>query len=476
MQISNTSLKLKPQFKLKGIYKSLLICFSITALAFFGCSPKLSHITPPIGVIKEFSNSGNGILEDKWWTAFNDEQLNILIDSALQSNLNLAATWQQFLSAKAVVAREASNKWPQIEASAQSAINLPEPDFVGGENTQLGLSANYEIDLWGRIGTAVQAEKLRADASLYDYRTAAISLSAEIASTWYQLIAAKKQLQITRDQIATNEDIIKLIRSRFVGGQIRAVDILRQAQLLESTKEQEIIFETNVALLENQLAVLIGKQPQSSIVFKTTQLPVLPALPATGMPLELIRRRPDIQQSYAQLLATDRDMASAVRSKYPRLSVSGRGQLRSNSFKNLFDNWAYTLAGNILAPLFYGGQLSAEVNRTKALKQQRLLEYGQITLEAFQEVENGLVQDVMQKQRVENIARQLQLAEKSNRQLRIEFLNGFSPYLDVLIGLDAEQQLRRDYIQAQRQRIQIRIGLYRALAGSFETEREFSNQ
>lgn len=476
MQNSNTSFKLKSIHKLKGVHKSLLICFSLTVLTFFGCSPKFSKIAPPIGELKEFPYSGSSVLEDKWWTAFNDDQLNILIDSALQSNLNLAATWQQFMSAKATVAREVSNKWPQIEATAQSAINLPEPDFVGGENTQLGLSANYEIDLWGRIGNAVQAEKLRADASLYDYRTAAISLTAEIASTWYQLIAAKKQLKITRDQIATNEDIIKLIRSRFVGGQIRAVDILRQAQLLESTKEQEIIFETNVALLENQLTVLLGKQPQSNIVFKTTQLPDLPALPATGMPLELIRRRPDIQQSYALLLAADKDMASAVRSKFPRLSVSGRGQLRSNSFKNLFDNWAYTLAGNLLAPLLYGGQLSAEVDRTQAIKQQRLLQFGQITLEAFQEVENGLVQDLMQKQRVENIGRQLQLAEKSNRQLRIEFLNGFSPYLDVLIGLDAEQQLRRDYIQAQRQLIQIRIALYRALAGSFETERELDNQ
>jgi outer membrane protein TolC len=169
-------------------------------------------------------------------------------------------------------------------------------------------------------------------------------------------------------------------------------------------------------------------------------------------------------------------MASAVGNKYPRISVSGRGQLRSNSFQNLFDNWAYTLAGNILAPLFYGGQLSAEVNRTQAIKQQRLLEYGQTTLVAFQEVENGMIQDLMQKQRVENIGRQLEYAQKSNRQLRVEFLNGFSPYLDVLIGLDAEQQLRRDYVLAQRQLIQIRIALYRALAGGFETLRELENQ
>ena len=476
MQTKSTFLRLKTQFKLIGIQKTFAFCFLILVLLFFGCSPKFSNVALPIDGLEEFSYSGSSVLEDKWWTAFNDEQLNILIDSALQSNMNLAATWQQFLAAKAIVAREGADKWPQIGASAQSAINLPEPDFVGGENTQLGLSANYELDLWGRIRTAVQAEKFRSEASLYDYRTAAISLSAEIATTWYQLIAAKKQLQITLDQISTNEDIIKLIRTRFVGGQIRAVDILRQAQLLESTKEQQIIFETNVALLENQLAVLLGKQPQSNVAFETKDLPTLPDLPEIGIPLELIRRRPDIQQSYAILLAADRDMASAVRSKYPRISVSARGQLRSNSFQNLFDNWAYTLAGNILAPLFYGGQLSAEVDRTQAVKQQRLLEYGQTTLEAFQEVENGLIQELKQKQRVENIARQLELAQKSNRQLRVEFLNGFSPYLDVLIGLDAEQQLRRDYVVSQRQLILIRIALYRALAGGFETEREIDNQ
>jgi NodT family efflux transporter outer membrane factor (OMF) lipoprotein len=413
------------------------------------CSPKFSNVALPIEEVQEFTYTGESVLEDKWWTAFEDETLNRMIDSALVSNFDLAATWQRFLMAEATVSREASNKWPQINASAQTARNFPEPDFVGCENTQLGKSANYEVDLWGRVRTAVQAEKFRAEASLFDYRAAAISLSAEIATTWYQLLAAKKQLRITENQIATNEDIIRLIRSRFVGGQIRAVDILRQAQLLESTKEQHLIFSTNVRLLENQLAVLLGKQPQQAIDYKVAYLPAIPEPPKSGLPLELIRRRPDIQQSYALLLAADRDMASAVRSKYPRLSLSTRGQLRSNNFDNLFDNWAYSLAGSLLVPLFYGGQLNAEVDRTEALKKQRLYEYGQTTLIAFQEVEGGLVQDQMQQQRLDNIERQLELVTKSNKQLRVEFLNGFSPYLDVLLGLDQEQQLRRDHVAEQ---------------------------
>jgi NodT family efflux transporter outer membrane factor (OMF) lipoprotein len=442
---------------------------------FAGCGPKIPTENPPLEVAEDFSISGEQVVPNQWWTVFEDEQLNNLIDSALQSNFDLAATWQQFLAAKATVSREAAIKWPRIDASAQTAENFPVNDFRGGENTQLGLSASYEVDLWGRIKTGVQAEKFRAEASLFDYRAASISISAEIASTWYQLLAAKQQLQITENQITTNENIIKLIRSRFVGGQIRAVDILRQAQLLESTKEQQIIFSTNVSVLENQLAVLLGRQPQDTIAFENLELPRLPELPETGLPLELVRRRPDLQQSYALLLAADRDMASAVRNKYPRISINTRGQLRANNFANLFDNWAYSIAGNLLAPLFYGGQLSAEVNRNEAVKQQRLFEYGQATLLAFQEVENGLVQDVMQKQRSENIKRQLELATKSNNQLRVEFLNGFSPYLDVLIGLGQEQQLRRDYVAAQLRQVQVRIGLYRALAGGFETGRTLEN-
>ncbi|QDO94391.1 TolC family protein [Formosa sediminum] len=440
-------------------------------IACFSCAPKFSEIPLPIEDVQSFSTTGEAALNDKWWLAFEDEQLNVLIDSAMQRNFDLAATWQQFVAAQATVAQAVSNKWPQIEARAQTAENFPLNDFTGGENTQVGLSAAYEIDIWGRIGTAVQAEKFNAQASLYDYRAAALSLSAEIATTWYQIIAAKKQLDLTAYQIKTNEDIISLMRSRFVGGQIRSVDLLRQAQLLESTREQHIIYQTNLQVLQHQLAVLLGKQPQGAYTFNTDHFPELPALPETGLSLELVRRRPDLQQSYAVLLSADRAMAAAVRNKYPRISIQIDGQLRSNNFANLFENWAYSLAGNILAPLFYGGQLQAEVDAAEAIKQQRLYEYGQATLVAFQEVEDGLTQDLMQLQRTENIKRQLALSQKSNAQLRIEFLNGYSPYLDILIGLNQEQQLRRDYIDAQLRQILMRINLYRALAGSFDTGR-----
>ena len=143
------NLLLQPICKRRFPSLLLLFLFFILLLIFSGCSPKFTNTTLPIEEVKEFSYNGGDVIEDKWWTVFEDENLNTLIDSALRSNFDLAATWQQFLAAKATVSREASIKWPQIQATAQTAENFPVNDFRGGENTQLGLSASYELDLVG---------------------------------------------------------------------------------------------------------------------------------------------------------------------------------------------------------------------------------------------------------------------------------------------------------------------------------------
>jgi NodT family efflux transporter outer membrane factor (OMF) lipoprotein len=452
------------------------IWLSLICLCTLSCSPKLENIEAPIEEAQEFSYTGTEVIPEKWWTSFDDPVLNKLIDSALSENLNLSATWQQFMAAQAIVRREKSFLWPDIEFTARSGISRPEPDFVGGENFQAGLVAGYEIDLWGRIRAGIQAEKFRAQASFYDYQAAAMTLSAEIGATWFQLLTLKKQLELTNRQIETNENIIRLFRARFTGGQIRAVDILRQQQLLESTRNQKIFYETQLALLKNQLAVLLGRPPQNQYKIPENGLPELPPLPQTGLPLELIRRRPDVKQAYHLVLASDREMAQAIRSKYPRLSFDLSAQSRANNYGNLFQNWAYTLAGNLVAPLLYGGRLRAEVDRTEALKNQQLYLYGQTVLDAFREVENALIQEQKQKERIEVLERRMQLVQKTNKQLRVEYLNGLTEYLDVLLSLDQEQQLQRDILEARQTLLEYRITLYRALAGGFETERTDSQE
>ena len=444
----------------------IIIFFSISS-----CTPRLAPQEAPIPEPDEFTVTGSVPVPDEWWTAFNDPTLNELVEAALQENLALAGDWEQFRAALAIVDRETSFLYPEISGVGGYSTVRPAQNSAGPDNFEAGLSASYELDLWGRIRAGVQAEEFRAEATLNDYQSAAMTLSAETSLTWYQLVTARKQLALVREQIATNEDIIKLIRARFTSGQIRAVDILRQEQLLESTRAEEIFYETQIELLENELAVLLGRPPQNDMQIEGDSLPALPPLPATGLPLELIRERPDVRQAYNLVLAADREMAVAIRSKYPRLSVDAGVLSVSGNVGNLFQNWAYSLAGNLVAPLFYGGRLEAEVDRTEALKNQRLFQYGQIVLVAFREVEDALFQELKQVEALEVLERRVELAQTTNRQLRLEFLNGITNYLDVLLSLDQQQQLERELLEARLEQVEIRIALYRALAGSFETER-----
>lgn len=439
------------------------------------CATKIEPLKAPIEEPIPFSQTGNDSIPEKWWIIFEDSVLNRLIDSALSENLNLRAVWQQFQAANAVVDRETSSLFPQIGAFAEGGTSSADRDFDREEDIILGLSASYEIDLWGRVRAGIKAEQFRAKASFYDYQAAAMSLSARIANTWYELLAARKQLELAKEQIQTNKNLVELIRARFVGGQIRAVDILRQEQLLESTRRQKIQYQINLGLLKNQLAILLGEPPQNPFSLPETQLPELPPLPETGLPFELVRRRPDVQRAYNFVLAADREMAQAIRSKYPRLSVDFIAETGLNSSASLFQDWAYSLVGNLVAPLFYGGRLGAEVNRTEAIKNQLLYEYGQTVLNAFREVEDALLLEKKQKQRIEVLKNQLELAQKTSKQLKREFLNGLSDYLDVLLSLEDQQRLQRELIAAEQRLLEIRIALYRALAGGFETERTDAN-
>ncbi|MEQ8471496.1 MAG: TolC family protein [Marinoscillum sp.] len=437
------------------------------------CSPELTPVELTYDSLEGFSRSGNVAMNSKWWRSFEDTDLNLLIDSALADNFSLAATWQQLRAAQASVTQARSGLFPQVDLNLRSGISRPKPDFVGGENTQLSLGASYEVDLWGRIRYAAHAEEYRKEATRFAYKTAAISLAGELAITWFRLKAANEQLGLLEQQISTNQKTLALIRIRFGSGQVRGVDILRQQQLIASSEEQKIILETDIATLKNQMAILLG-QPPTTIDLDSNSfvLPKLPPLPKTGVPLQLVNRRPDVQQTYYQLQASDREVAAAISAKYPRLNLSVAAAIRSNDINNLLQSQAVSLTGGLLAPLFYGGRLNAAVDEAKAIREQQISNYAQAVLVAFREVEDALVREQKQQERLVVIRERLDLTQRANSQLKTEYLNGSLQYLDVLTGLNQEQQLQQELVMAKLALLEIRISLYRALAGGFETERE----
>jgi NodT family efflux transporter outer membrane factor (OMF) lipoprotein len=436
------------------------------------CSPKTTSVSLPVETPGNFSESGTHNLPQNWWTVFNDDRLNELVDSALQSNFSLQTAWQRLQASQAVLDRESASLFPMLDASGSAEINNRQSEFQQSQRFRVGLYSEYELDLWGRIRANIDAQSFRAEASFTDYQAAAVSLSAEVARTYFQLIEARNQLELAKKQVETNEKVLQLLKVRFSSGQIRSVDILRQVQLVEATREQQIFAESRLQVLEHALAVLLGKAPQFNIQFVESNLPELPPIPETGVPAELIERRPDVKSSFNLLQAADRDLAAAISNKYPRLSISATVSTGAYDIQDLFTDWGRGIAGDLLAPLFRGNELRAEVDRAEAIKQQRLYEYGDAVLTAFREVEDALVQEKQQQKSIESLERQVELAEQTNEQLRSEYLNGMSNYLDVLTALDEQQQLRRDLLSSKLELIEYRIALYRALAGQIKTEHD----
>lgn len=444
----------------------------LALLSYSSCSPKTPPIALPLNNDQSFTTSGADLAPDRWWTTFQDPQLNALVDSTLANNFTLRSAWERVRASRAVLDRESSFLLPKVDASLSASQSFPIPDFVGGELVRLGVAADYEVDIWGRINAQVDAQEYRLQATQNDYRALAVSLSAEIARTWYQLQEARNQLALVTEQVATNERILGLLENRFGSGLVRGVDILRQRQLVESTRGQLIDIEANIGTLENQLQVLLGRPAQNGMSYTDAPLPELPPPPSTGVGTELVQRRPDVQGAFQQVQATDRDLAAAISSQYPRFSLGASGSLRSNNLQNILRDYAYSFSANIFAPIFYAGELKAEVNRTEAVRNQTLYDYGQVLLVAFREVEDALVQERQQRRTVQNLEQQLELLEQTSEQLRLQYFNGLSDYLNVLSALNQEQQLRRNLLTARRLLLEFRIGLYRALAGSFETPLE----
>jgi NodT family efflux transporter outer membrane factor (OMF) lipoprotein len=407
-------------------------------------------------------------MPDRWWTAFDDASMNVQIERSLDGNYTLAAAWERLRAAQALTRREASDLLPYLDGIGDAA-GLFRSDGPEESLFTLGLEASYEVDLWGRIGSRVEAERLRASATFADYQATALALSAEVARTWFALIEAHAQLALLNEQIQTNLTAQELQEARFALGQIRSPDVLRQRQLVESTREQAVVVRARIDVLEHRLAVLQGVAAQEKTYKVGTVLPSLPPLPSTGLPAELLNRRPDVRRDFLALQAADRDVASAVSAQFPRVNLSASVITAAESPENLFREWIAATTGQLLAPLFNGGRLRAEVARTNAIVRQRFAEYAQTVLIAYREVEDALAREQYQLDRIQLLDSQLKLARQNSAQLREQYLIREVDYLDVLSAITEEQRLQRANLSARLELLQIRIALYLALAGDFET-------
>lgn len=410
-------------------------------------------------------------MPDEWWTAFEDPQLNRWVKMALAENLTLASAWERLRAARALARRAGAELYPELDGFGNAETRRAGSEGWN-DRFELGLAAEYEVDLWGRISSQAEAEQFRAEASRLDYKAAALTLSAEVALVWFELLESRGQEAILSRQIEANANVLRLLEVRFGTGQVRSADILRQQQLLEATQADLLSVRSRTAVLQNLLAVLLGRSPEEGVDYLIESLPAPPGLPETGLPTELLERRPDVLAALNRVRAADSEVAAAVADRYPRLSIGAGFSTGGENISDLFDEWITSLAVGLMAPIIDGGARVAEVDRTRAEAASRLYQYGDKVLTALREVEDSLSLGDYQAQRINSVEKQRSLAEETLRRLQTEYFNGVGDYIDVLVAQTNEQRLQRELLLEKRRLLDFRVGLYRSLAGGFETPRE----
>lgn len=446
----------------------------IAALLLSACASRQESVQTPVELPEAFSRTGEPAVSDTWWRSFDDQQLNELVARALDDNLSLQASYQRLRQARALADRQGAVLFPSLDGTATA--ERQQSDTTETTSFSAGLVASYEVDLWGRLQSLSEAESLRAAATLADYQAAAISLSGETANIWFRLVEQRAQQALARTQLETNRHVLDLIESLFAIGQGGSADVLRQRQLVSASRERLSSIEGEIGVLEHQLAVLLGQSPGRGYPPEDDTLPALPPLPATGVPAELVQRRPDLQRAWRLIQAADQELAAAISNRFPRVSLEASVTTQASDAADLFDSWLATLAGNLLVPLVDGGELRAEVRRSEAVLQERIRDYGQAVLVAVREVEDALVRERQQRQRLQSLENQSELADTTYNQLRTQYLNGTVSYIEVLTALQDKQDLQRSILTTRQQLLTTRVALYRALAGGIDTAETTGNR
>ena len=404
--------------------KSLILC---ALLALAGCTTIGTDFVEPAGAANAAWRHGAGSdsarLPAEWWTVFNDPTLNALEQRAVRDNPGVKASAQRLLQAQAQLGNLRAAQGPSVNLgtsaanSRTSALTSQSLALGGrsieGNNYTIGASLSYELDLWGRVKRVVEAADAQALATQNDRDGVILLLSAQVASTYWQLRGLDAEQTILKDALAARLEAQQVVEARFNGGLTNELDVAR-ARVERANAEADLHeVQRQRNLLEHSLAVLAGLSPSAPLVAaaSTTVLPEPPAIPV-GLPARLLAQRPDLAASVAGLRAANANVAVAEGAFYPSLSLTGNFGYASESLSQLTSSGARQFSIGPLAlslPLFDGGRNKANLALSKARYGEALANHEGRLLTALREVEDAL-SDSQQRNRQGDVQAQSQHA------------------------------------------------------------------
>ena len=408
---------------------------------------------------------------ERWWEEFGSEELNRLMAEAFAGNLNVARAWARLRQAKALETTAAAEGKLQLFGGADAGTGRSRREANGSSERDssnsfsLGLSASYELDLWGRIRASSRSAELARQASAQDVQATALGLSASLAQTWIGYRVAQAQLRVVADQIKTGDQYLELLKVRRRKSLAASVDVLQQQLQVASLESALPPIRERAASLALQLCYLLGRPPHMPVELASDDMPHLPATVPLGVPAEMLARRPDIRAAWLRLRAQEWTVAATEAERLPAVSLTGSSSYASATFEKLFENWALNLATSLTAPLMDGGRRKAAVVRAKALADERFLDYRETVLGALHDVADALSSERWKRQYLTRLETELRLATETLGEAQRRYRKGLSDYIPVLSSLSAKQRVELGVVSARADLLRNRVGLNQAVGG-----------
>ena len=428
----------------------------------------------------------------RWWSNFNDPQLDSLVERAVESNLNLRLAQERILQARASQGVVSGRYWPQVDASGSytrvgdggggtTAVVGPGGTItqagVGSSERSLwraGLDASWELDLFGGTRRAVEAADADIRVAIEDLRDVQVTLTSEVALAYLDLRNSQRQIDIARENLRAQEQSAALTRRRQLGGFVSSLDLAQANAQVATTRAQIPRLEQNARQSIYAIAVLLGQEPATLLneLSAAAPIPQAPAEIPLGLPSDLLRRRPDIRRAEANLQAANARVGVATADLFPRFNLTGSLGVQADLFKGLgnWSNAAWSLGPGVNWPVFAGGSIRANIAAQDAIHNQALIAYEQTVLIALQDVESSLI--AFEKEQERRTA--LRDAVTSNRRAvdlatRL-YTQGETGFLNVLTAQRSLFASEESLVQSDSTVAANLVALYKALGGGWEPQ------
>lgn len=457
--------------------------FPVLAVSLAGCMVGPDYRRPTVEIppsyryeIKDARQTANTV----WWKQFGDPVLDELIDQALAGNKNVAIAAANIEQSAGVLTQVRSSLFPQVSygasaarqrrsenASGLASSKVPNPQ----ETFQLFAGASWEIDLWGRIRRLSEAARANMLASIEARRGVIMTLVASVAQNYFQLRGLDEQLVITRRNLATYSDSVKLFELQFKYGQVSQMNVEQARTQYETAAATIPQIEDQIVQTENAISLLLGRNPGPVQRGRSIYELALPAVPA-GVPSEVLENRPDLLQAEQNLIAANAQIGAARALYFPAISLTGEYGTSSSALRNLFrgpaEIWSY--AGSVTGPIFTAGAVSGQVKQAEAAQQAALLSYQSSIQSAFADVENALVARQKLGDQLDAQARLVKASKEYERLAWLQYNGGYTPYSTVL---QAEQKLfpaELDWVQTRVSLFASLVTIYKSMGGGWINE------